>query len=148
MRCLVDTNVLVRGMSHHHPDYRIVRQAIITLRRQNNQLLLAFQNLIEFWAVATRPVNSNGLGMSVLWAAEQLVRIKRFFPILIETADICGEWERLVSQFQVSGKNAHDARIVAAMNVHSVTHIITFNSGDFIRFPGIQVIHPRSVAAP
>ena len=69
MRCLLDTNVLLRGFDRNHPMYRVVRRAIITLRRHDNRLYLTSQNLIEFWAVATRPVDANGLGMSIQWAA-------------------------------------------------------------------------------
>ena len=65
MRCLLDTNVVLRGLDRNHPMYRVVRRAIISLRRQDNQLCLTSQNLIEFWSVATRPVDSNGLGMSI-----------------------------------------------------------------------------------
>ncbi len=144
MHCLLDTNVLLRGLDRNHPMYRVVRRAIITLRRQNNRLFLTAQNLIEFWAVATRPVDSNGLGMSIQWSAAQLFRMKRFFPILPDTADVFAEWERLVIQQQVSGKKVHDARLVASMNVHGVTHILTFNDSDFSRYPGIIIISPQS----
>lgn len=65
MLCLLDTNVLLRGLDRNHPMCRVARRAIIAFRRQDNRLFLASQNLIEFWAVATRPVDSNGLGMSV-----------------------------------------------------------------------------------
>ncbi len=55
-RCdVLDTNVILRGLDRNHPMYRVVRRAIISLRRQDNQLYLASQNLIEFWSVATRP---------------------------------------------------------------------------------------------
>ena len=145
MNCLLDTNVLLRGLDRNHPMCRIARRALITLRRQNNRLFLTSQNLIEFWAVATRPVDSNGLGMSVRWTATQLGRMKRFFFLLPDTADAFPEWERLVIQHQVSGKKVHDARLVASMNVHGITHILTFNSEDFSRYPGITVIPPQSV---
>ena len=145
MHYLLDTNVLLRGLDRNHSMYRVVRRAIIALRRQDNRLFLTTQNLIEFWAVATRPVESNGLGMSIQWAAAQIVRMKRFFAVLPDTADAFAEWERLVVQHQISGKKTHDARLVATMNVHGVTHILTFNSDDFSRYPGITVVQPQSL---
>ncbi len=45
------------------------------------------------------------------------------------------EWERLVTTHRVSGKNTYDARIVAAMNVHRITGILTVNVQDFTRYP-------------
>ncbi|MEK7832647.1 MAG: hypothetical protein AAB401_16260 [Acidobacteriota bacterium] len=43
------------------------------------------------------------------------------------------------------GKPAHDARIVAAMKVHGIAHLLTFNVGDFKRFPNITVVSPDEV---
>ena len=54
------------------------------------------------------------------------------------------EWERLVLQYRVSGKQAHDARLVAAMNVHNLTQLLTFNTSDFKRFTGITAVNPES----
>jgi predicted nucleic acid-binding protein len=64
---------------------------------------------------------------------------------LPDTPALFPEWERLVVQHSVSGKNTHDARIVAAMNIHGVTQILTFNDGDFKRYPGITSLTPASV---
>lgn len=143
---LLDTNVLLRSVDRRHPQSRLVRRTIIALRRQQGRLFVTPQNLIEFWVVATRPVDSNGLGMSVEWAAEQLARMKRFFILLADTADTFVWWERLVLQHQVSGKKAHDARLVASMRAHGITNILTFNVEDFARYPGIQALHPEEVA--
>jgi predicted nucleic acid-binding protein len=60
---------------------------------------------------------------------------------------LCDEWRRIVVAYQVSGKSSHDARLVAAMNVHGITQVLTFNVKDFARYPGIQAIHPRDAAA-
>jgi hypothetical protein len=50
-----------------------------------------------------------------------------------------------MTTYRVSGKNAHDARLVAVMNVNRVNKILTFNVQDFLRFDRIQVLDPRSV---
>jgi predicted nucleic acid-binding protein len=41
----------------------------------------------------------------------------------------------------------HDARLVAVMRTHGVTHILTFNVSDFVRYQsmGIVPVHPSSV---
>lgn len=43
------------------------------------------------------------------------------------------------------GKPAHDARLVAAMQVHGLTAILTFDSIGFSRYDGIDVVHPAAV---
>jgi predicted nucleic acid-binding protein len=44
----------------------------------------------------------------------------------------------------VIGGQVYDARLVAAMIMHGVRRILTFNTGDFARY-GIEVIHPSAV---
>ena len=41
--------------------------------------------------------------------------------------------------------NVHDARLVAAMLVHKLTHILTFNSDDFRRYSEIIVVNPKQL---
>jgi hypothetical protein len=45
----------------------------------------------------------------------------------------------------VSGKKVHDARLVATMNVHHVSRILTFNADDFSRYPGLTAIDPSNM---
>lgn len=47
----------------------------------------------------------------------------------------------------VGGKNAHDARLVAAMLAHGLTHLLTFNAADFRRFTAVTVADPSGVLA-
>jgi predicted nucleic acid-binding protein len=48
----------------------------------------------------------------------------------------------------VKGKQVHDARLVAMMEAHGITHILTLNGADFARYPGIVVIDPAGVIPP
>ena len=41
------------------------------------------------------------------------------------------EWLTLVQTQSVSGVQVHDAYLAAAMRVHGVTHLLTFNTTDF-----------------
>lgn len=145
MSHLVDTNVLLRSVQPSHPMHADAAVAVAKLSARGEQLFITPQNLIEFWAVATRPAGSNGLGLSVDEAAREVVRLKALFPLLPDTAAIFPEWERLVSRHQVKGKEAHDARLVAAMLAHKVTHLLTFNTDDFKRYPQITAVNPRDV---
>jgi predicted nucleic acid-binding protein len=51
-----------------------------------------------------------------------------------------------VTTYQLQGKRVHDARLVAVMLVHGVTHLLTFNPGDFNNIGEIEVIHPQAMA--
>jgi predicted nucleic acid-binding protein len=144
MAVLIDTNVLLRSTQPHDSHYLAAENAVSALGDAEEPMTVAVQNLIEFWVVATRPVKSNRLGMSLETASAELASFKNMFRILPESDQILPEWEELVRRYGVSGKNAHDARLVAVMNVNGVDKILTFNTSDFTRFREIQVLDPQS----
>ncbi|MFL6213029.1 MAG: type II toxin-antitoxin system VapC family toxin [Blastocatellia bacterium] len=148
MNYLIDTNVLLRGVQKGHAMFNDADVAVKTLLGLGEVLCVAPQNLVEFWAVATRPLAYNGLGLMIEQVARELNRLKMILTVLPDVPDIFPEWERLVIQHRVSGKQTHDARIVAAMKVHGVTHLLTFNTDDFKRYADIAAVHPAHVAAP
>ena len=84
--------------------------------------------------------------MSPATVAPEVARLKNIFLLLPEIPKIFPLWEALVVQHQVSGKPAHDARLVAAMQAHGLTAILTFDKTGFSRYPGIEVRHPAEVA--
>ena len=45
-----------------------------------------------------------------------------------------------------TGKTTHDARLVAAMNVHGISSILTFNVQDFARYAAKSAVHPETLA--
>ena len=80
--------------------------------------------------------------------ADRLLRlVERLFPLLPDSPAVYTKWRRLVVSFGVSGIQVHDARIVATMIVHGVTHILTFNTTDFVRYGtrGIVTVDPTTV---
>jgi predicted nucleic acid-binding protein len=128
MAVLVDTNILLRSVQPHHPHFQFVEHAFAILRARNETLNVTAQNLIEFWAVATRPLSDNGLGMAPEAATNELGVLKLLFFLLPEPASIFEEWERIVTTYRVSGKSTHDARLVAAMKLNDIRTILTFNT--------------------
>jgi predicted nucleic acid-binding protein len=66
--------------------------------------------------------------------------------LLPDSPAVYEEWKRLVATHAVRGVKVHDARLVAAMNVHGVRRILTFNTADFSRFE-IEALHPSAVTA-
>lgn len=105
------------------------------------------QNIYEFWVVATRPIDKNGLGLSAGDARSTVDELLLRFPLLRDERGVFGHWISLVTLQQVIGKNAHDARLAAAMLRHSITLLLTFNVGDFKRFSPIQVLDPQEIVA-
>lgn len=145
MTFIPDANILLRNVEPAHRQHRESVDAVVALRQRGYTAFAVPQAYYEFWVVATRPVPQNGLGKTPTEAEADLTRLKRTFTLLGDTRAVFDEWERLVVAHNVSGKPAHDARLVAAMNVHGVGTILTFNDQDFTRYPGITVLTPWAV---
>jgi len=145
MAVLIDGNVLLRSLHPGHPHYAAAGNSVATLRFRNETLCIAPQVLIEFWAVATRPRDDNGLGLPPARVAAELMSLKRLFRLLPSTPDVLEAWQRIVIAHGALGKQTHDAHLVAIMEVYSVAGILTFNASHFERFPGITVLNPARV---
>jgi predicted nucleic acid-binding protein len=146
MEYLADTNVLLRSTHQTHSMHLIALSAVTSLLRSGHRVCVTPQNMIEFWNVCTRPVNRNGLGLAPIEADRQASQLESLLTLLPGIPAIYPEWRRLVVAHSVSGVQVHDAHLVAAMNVYEIRHLLTFNGGDFTRYPGIQVLHPNDVA--
>jgi predicted nucleic acid-binding protein len=81
-------------------------------------------------------------------AAAELARFSADFSVLDDLPAVFQLWQQLVVQHLVRGKNAHDARLVAAMLVHGIDRLLTFNNADFARYQQIIVISPQDVVSP
>ncbi len=141
---LLDANILLRHTDATSAQHATARGALATLAGRGARLCIVAQSLFEFWAVATRPPESNGLGLAPVDVARHLADFQTTLEYLPE-APLLGEWSRIVTAYGVIGKPSHDARLVAAMKVHGLTHLLTFNGAHFRRFEaseGITVVDP------
>ncbi len=149
MAILVDTSVLGRLANLADVGHAVARAAIAELHRRGEVLHVTSQNLIEFRNFATRPVASNGLGLSAAAAEALAGTFEAAFPLLGETPAIYPAWKAIVMALGVIGKKVHDARLVAICHVHAVTHLLTFNVSHFVGLagfgPGVVVIDPATV---
>lgn len=107
---------------------------IAELQTQGEQLCIVPQNIYEFWSVASRPIANNGLGMSIAEAESNKQRFTQLFKFLPDHQQVYNEWETVVVRYQCKGKVCHDARLLAAMLVHGIDTLLTFNIADFVRF--------------
>lgn len=146
MRILLDTNLLVRTAEPRNPARETALAAIQNLERSGFEPCIVPQVLYEYWVVCTRPSIQNGLGLTTVQASNDLERLQQLFVVLHDEPALFNLWSTIVKSHDVSGKNAHDARLVAAMMLHQVTHLLTFNDADFTRFTSITVMTPVQLA--
>lgn len=147
MPLLLDTNILVRIHAPADAGHAEAVALFEAARANPEAMVVCAQNLIEFWAVATRPVDARGLGMTAAAAGETVDDLLAVFRCLPEPPDVAGEWLRLVRRYNVAGKPAHDARLVAIMGPHGLTDLVTFNTPDFKRFGDVRCHTPAEVLA-
>ncbi len=143
---LLDTNILLRASDPGSSKYMVTMSSLAKLLAHGEPIYITAQNLIEFWAVATRPLSARGLGWNIAKTRTEIDKITRQFILLGDNADVFDHWLRLVTSYRVSGKQVHDARLVAVMQAYSINHILTFNIKDFRRYTAIITpVHPRDV---
>lgn len=148
MLVLADSNVLLRAAKAEDPHRAPAVEALSQLRVKGHHPALVPQCCYEYYVVATRPVERNGLGLKPEQAARDVADHVRLFRLLRDERTVFDAWADLVARHGVRGKAAHGARLVAAMRRHRVTHLLTFNVADFSRYAGeITILNPQNAAA-
>lgn len=147
MTIVLDANILLRYADTTAADHPTALAAVAVLRSAGHVLRAVPQAGYEFWVVATRPVANNGLGWPPATADAELASLERLFPVLDDPPGLYAGWRQSVVTHGCRGKPAHDARYVAAMQLHGLTHLLTFNTPDFARFPNVTALDPAAVAA-
>ncbi len=142
MRIVLDTNILVRRVEKSHPMHLIVNESIVTLRNRDCAFFVFMQNVSEFWNVCTRPIENNGLGLSISETDQHLSRFEELFIVLPDNEPVFKHWRELVVKHSIVGVKVHDAKIVAAMIAHGIEHLFTLNVSDFKRFSEITTFSP------
>ncbi len=149
MDVLADSGILLRLLDSADPLHVTIDQAVTVLHARGDRIVIAPQNVAEFWNVCTRPATARGgYGLSIAETDRRLAIIEAVFAVLSEPSTAYRLWRSLVMTHAVQGKQVHDARLVALMQAHGITHVLTLNGSDFTRYPGITPIDPASLVPP
>ena len=103
-------------------------------------LVASGQVVREYLVVATRPIERNGLGLSVTDAEANVNEFLRHLELYDETEEVSRCLRQLAVTHSLRGKRLHDANIVATMSVHGISTIVTQNGGDFSPFQDIAIM--------
>ena len=145
---LFDTNIFLRLSDRISANYALARDATYILIEQGHKCCLTSQIIIEFWVVATRPTEVNGLGWTPERTKNQINQFLTRFTVLEETPEIFTLWFQLVTDYNIKGKRTHDIRLLAVMKAHNITHLLTFNPDDFLPLPNIIIVQPQDFLNP
>ena len=136
----MDTNILVRLANAAERDHERVRRAIDAVIEDGDELVLVPQVLYEFWNVATRTQNANGLELPNDAAMALFDEYAFGFPLLPDDSRIFGAFRGILAKYGVRGVRSHDLRLVATMVAHGVPAILTLNTRDFRRYDEIELV--------
>jgi len=146
MAYLLDSNIFIRLASRNDPHRQICLDALRKLRSRNEELCYTPQVVIEFWNVCTRPASARGgLDLSVDQTERKVRLIERHFVLLPDSLATFREWRRLAVTHSLIGLAVHDAKLVASMNVHGITNLLTLNETDFKRYTNINAVNPSDL---
>ena len=142
---LLDTNILLRASDPASKHYSLAVDSVASLIEKGHECVITAQVLIEFWVVATRPLDVNGLGWSVEQTNNKIDLLINQFTLIKETESVFSYWLELVTKYQIKGKRTHDARLMAVAIASFVTHVLTFNVRDFAKIEALIIVHPSQV---
>jgi predicted nucleic acid-binding protein len=105
---LLDTNILLRASDPNSSSYSLAVNAVARLIAQGHECVITPQVLIEFWVVATRPLEVNGLGWNPERTESEINQLLSQFSLIEETPQIFPNWLELVTANKTIGKRTHD----------------------------------------
>jgi len=131
---MLDTNILLTATNESRAGHEQALDVINGWPAQGTTLYTSGQIIREYLSVATRPAALNGLGLTVPDALDNARAFRSRLLLLAEDAKVADRLAELLEETKNSGKQVHDANVVATMLVHGVDLVVTLNTGDFARF--------------
>ena len=129
----VDTNVLVyatRPLSGHHA---VAERALTRLASDGSSLWVSPQVLREYLAAVTRP-QATAPALPIATAIADVCRFRAVFQMAEERPAVLDRLLQILATHRATGRQVHDANIVATMLVHGIGTVVTMNLEDFARF--------------
>jgi len=130
----VDTNVLLAATEPSRADHEAATRVLNDWPKRGVRLCTSGQILREYLVVATRPAEVNGLALDMVNACENVAVMLARMRFLEETLSVFAQLQALLGGVDCSGKQVHDANVVATALTHDVESIVTANVDHFRRF--------------
>jgi len=137
----VDTNVLVYATRPSAAQHASAQASLARLEGEGSSLWVSAQVLREYLAAVTRP-QATAPALPMATAITDVRRFRAAFDVAEERPNVLDRLLHLLTTHSSSGRQVHDANIVATMLEHSIRRLLTFHAGDFRCFAGIIDIEP------
>ncbi|NUO81805.1 type II toxin-antitoxin system VapC family toxin [candidate division KSB1 bacterium] len=140
-RLFVGTNILIFATNSLSPWHLAATKALQEARQLGVELILSQQILREYLAAATR-INILAEGPPFAEILENICIFRNDYTIVEDNSFVLDHLIELLEKTPTSGKQVHDANIVATMQTHGLRHLCTHNVADFQRFSQFIEIVP------
>ena len=136
---LIDTNVLVFATIPTSPFHLAAITALHRVAQAKNDAWISRQVLREYLVQLTRPgVLPTQLAGRL--AAKQASALMSLYRVADETVQVTTELLALIGNGLASGKQVHDANIVATCLANGIPRLLTHNVADFKRYNALLTI--------
>jgi len=106
----VDTNVLLTATDESRQMHSEALNLLSGITNWGKRLASSGQVVREYLVVATRPIENNGLGLSVADAEANVVRFLRHLDLYDETEEVSVRLRQLAMTHNLRGKRHHRRR--------------------------------------
>ena len=128
---VLDTNVLLSATDHARPGHD---RAVALLTEDDRDLVVTAQVAREYLSTATRPTSANGMGLPGDVAVSNLDDLLIGVEIFPDSGAAVDVLMGFVGRGTATGKQVHDANLVAQALHHHADVIVTDNRRHFSRF--------------
>jgi predicted nucleic acid-binding protein len=128
----IDTNILVYATDDESPFNAKSLGIIKQLMTDGINFAISPQIVREYLVVLTRGLPPDDPARSA--ALHNVRKFVEAFSLLDENSESVARLQTIMENFDVGGKQIHDANIVAVMLVHGVKRLLTYNQDDFKKF--------------
>lgn len=141
-RVLVDSNVLIYATLSADPRHERARFVLEQRSRADVEIFVSVQNLAEMYPSLTGPKNQPPDSQALARDKIRSVARLRGLTVLPLTLDTTLRALDLCSDAGVTRQAYFDAQLAALMLREGIPQIVTENTADFSKFPGIRAIDP------
>lgn len=132
----VDTNVLIYANVAMAPFHGAALKSLQDAYQTGRPLWISRQVLREFIAARTRPQTFAEPSTPDV-VIERVRYLEERFEVADDTAAVTEQLIKLMANFEIGGKQIHDANIVATMLAYGIPCLLTHNTKDFERFADV-----------
>lgn len=142
---LVDTNILVYAINTDARQHESSRALVEAVRAKRVDGVLVSQILLEFYAIVTDP-RRIARPLAAQEARRQVEVLRAIFPVRDAGLRALDHLRDVLEEETATGGDVFDAFLVAQMRACNISIICTYNTKDFVKYKGIVVHSPESLA--